>query len=51
MKLSSYRMEAEVLGRKVIAVIVYNPELERGQLQGININIDKTMLMVTGTNV
>lgn len=42
MKLSSYRMEAEVLGRKVTTVIVYNPELERGQLQGIRINIDKT---------
>ena len=41
-KLSSYRMEAEVFGRKVTTVVVYNPELERGQLQGIRINIDKT---------
>ena len=42
MKLSSYRMEAEVFGRKVTTVVVYNPELEKGQLQGIRINIDKT---------
>lgn len=41
-KLTTYRMEAEVLGRKVTTVIVYNPELEKGQLQGININIEKT---------
>lgn len=40
--LTTYRMEAEVLGRKVTTVIVYNPELEKGQLQGINININKT---------
>ena len=42
LKLSSYRMEAEVFGRKVTTVVVYNPELEKGQLQGIMINIDKT---------
>ena len=41
-KLTTYRMEAEVLGRKVTTVIVYKPELEKGQLQGININIEKT---------
>ena len=41
-KLTTYRMEAEVLGRKVTTVIAYNPELEKGQLQGININIEKT---------
>lgn len=40
--LSSYRTEAEVFGRKVTAVIVHNPELERGQLQSIRINIEKT---------
>ena len=40
--LTTYRMEADVLGRKVTTVIVYNPELEKGQLQGININISKT---------
>ena len=41
-KLTAYHMDAEVFGRKVKTVIVYNPELEKGQLQGININIDKT---------
>lgn len=41
-ELSSYRTEAEVFGRKVTAVIVHNPELERGQLQSIRINIEKT---------
>ena len=41
-KLTAYHMDAEVFGRKVKTVIVYNPELEKGQLQGININIGKT---------
>lgn len=40
--LSVYRMAATVLGREVITVIVYNPELEKGQMQGILINIAKT---------
>ena len=40
--LSTYRMEATVLGREATTVIVYNPELEKGQLQGIQINIEKT---------
>lgn len=40
--LSVYRMAATVLGRDVITVIVYNPELEKGQMQGILINIAKT---------
>ena len=40
--LTTYRMEANVLGRNVTALIVYNPELEKGQLQGISINIAKT---------
>ena len=31
----------EVFGRKLVVVIVYNPELERGQMQGILINIEK----------
>ena len=41
-KLTAYHMDAEVFGRKVKTVVVYNPELEKGQLQGININIGKT---------
>ena len=41
-ELTAYHMDAEVFGRKVKTVIVYNPELEKGQLQGIHINIDKT---------
>lgn len=40
--LSTYRMGATVLGREATTVIVYNPELEKGQLQGIQINIEKT---------
>jgi len=36
-----YRMKATVHGREVTTVITHNPELERGQLQGIDINIDK----------
>lgn len=40
--LSVYRMTATVLGRETTTVIVYNPELEKGQLQGIHINIAKT---------
>ncbi|MDR0622129.1 MAG: IS1634 family transposase [Deltaproteobacteria bacterium] len=39
---SSYRMEVEVFKQKVIGLIVHNPELEKGQMQGIQINIDKT---------
>ena len=35
---SACRREMEVYGRKVVVVIVYNPELERGQMQGILIN-------------
>lgn len=41
-KLTSYRMEAEVFGRNVTTVIIYNEELEKGQLQGIKINLEKT---------
>lgn len=41
-ELTACHMDAEVFGRKVKTVIVYNPELEKGQLQGININIGKT---------
>jgi transposase len=35
---SACRREMEVYGRKVAVVIIYNPELERGQMQGILIN-------------
>lgn len=38
----AYRSSFNVFGRNVTALIVYNPELKRGQLQGININIEKT---------
>ena len=36
-----YRKTVEVFGRKVIGLIVHNPELENGQLQGIRINMEK----------
>jgi transposase len=39
---SSYRMEIDVFGQRVTGLIVHNPELESGQLQGIKINIEKT---------
>jgi len=39
---SSYRTKTQALGREVTAVIVYNPALEAGQLQGIRINMEKT---------
>ena len=38
----AYRAEIEIYRRKVTALIVYNPELEKGQLQGILINREKT---------
>lgn len=41
-KQTAYRTEVEVFGRRVTAVIVYNPELEKGQLQGIGSNREKT---------
>jgi transposase len=37
---SAFRTEIDVYGRKVTAVIVHNPELEKGQMQGILINIE-----------
>lgn len=37
----AYRTEVKVFGRRVTAVIVHNPELEKGQLQGIAINREK----------
>ena len=39
---SSYRKTINVFDREVTAVIVYNPALETGQLQGITRNKDKT---------
>jgi transposase len=39
---SSYRMAVDVFGQRVTGLIVHNPELEEGQMQGIKINIDKT---------
>lgn len=41
-KLTVHRMTVNVFGRDVTAVIVYNPDLEAGQMQGIKLNIDKT---------
>ena len=41
-KQSAYRKEMDVYGRKAIAVIVHNPELEKGQMQGILINMERT---------
>ena len=41
-KLTVHRMTVNVFGRDVTAVIVYNPDLEAGQMQGINLDIDKT---------
>ena len=40
--LKVYRMKATVFSRAVTTVIVYNPLLEQGQLQGIRINMEKT---------
>ena len=40
--LSTFRMHTKVLGRTMTTVVIHNPELERGQLQGIYINIEKT---------
>jgi len=39
---AAYRKEMKAFGRNVTAVIVHNPELERGQMQGILINKEKT---------
>jgi len=38
----AYRSEMEVFGRNLTVVIIYNPELEEGQMQGILINLEKT---------
>jgi len=39
---TAYRTEKRVFGRDVVVVIVHNPELERGQMQGILQNKEKT---------
>ena len=39
---SAFRAEIEAYGREVTAVIVHNPELEKGQMQGILINVEST---------
>jgi transposase len=44
---SAYRLEIEVFGQQATGLIVHNPELEKGQIQGIGINIDKTRLKLT----
>ena len=41
---SAYRTEMNVFGRSVTVLIVHNPELERGQMQGILIDKEKTFL-------
>ena len=40
---SAFRSKMEVFGRSMTVVIVHNPELENGQLQGILINREKTL--------
>ena len=44
---SAYRKEMQAFGRNVTAVIVHNPELEKGQIQGILINKEKTNSKLT----
>ena len=39
---SAYRKETEMFGRQVTVLIVHNPELEKGQMQGILINRENT---------
>jgi len=39
---TAYRKEMTVFGRNMIVVIAHNPELERGQMQGILINKEKS---------
>jgi hypothetical protein len=43
-------MEVDVFGQRVTGIIVHNPELEDGQMQGIRINIDKTKIKVIRTS-
>jgi transposase len=38
---SAYRRQMEVYGRMLTVLIVHNPELEEGQLQGILLNLSK----------
>jgi transposase len=41
---TAYRTESKVFARDIVTVISHNPELEEGQLQGMKINVDKTIL-------
>jgi transposase len=41
---SAYRREMKIFGRDLTVVIVHNPELEKGQMQGIMINQENTDL-------
>jgi transposase len=43
---SSYRMEVEIFGQKLTSLIVHNPELEKGQMQGILINCENTRIQL-----
>jgi transposase len=38
---SAYQKEMEAYGRKTTVIIVHNPELEKGQMQGILINMER----------
>ena len=40
----AYRIEQQVYGRHSTVLMVYNPALEEGQMQGIKLNIEKTTL-------
>jgi transposase len=48
---SAYRMEVNVFGRKLTGLIVHNPALEDGQLQGIAVNIEKTKAKLTELSI
>jgi transposase len=48
---SAYRMEVNVFGRKLTGLIVHNPALEKGQLQGIEVNIEKTKAKLTELSI
>ncbi|MDR1870555.1 MAG: IS1634 family transposase [Deltaproteobacteria bacterium] len=44
---SAYRLMIEVFGHRATGLIVHNPKLEAGQLQGIRHNINKTRIKLT----
>jgi transposase len=43
----AYRSNLKVFNREVTAVICYNPSLEEGQMQGLNINREKVAVKLT----